>query len=295
MLLTQCASFAPSRRCDDLSLEQVVALPPRLPATGLYARPGSDELAPNVEAYAPRFELWSDGAEKRRWIALPPGSAIDKSDPDAWQFPVGTKLWKELSFDGVRIETRFLTRIAANAWAAGAYVWPQGDGDAVLAISGLPRAHGKPHDVPAARQCAGCHAGTPSFVLGYSAIQLSQQPIPGDAESATVLGYLHVNCGHCHNQHRPQQVGARCYDPHNALDFSLRTNQLGALADTPLYRTALGRVIEPGRPDGSKLYRRLAGTAFLGAQMPPLGIVETDVGGAARVRAWIERLPKVAP
>ena len=49
---------------------------------------------------------------KRRWISLPPGSAIDASDPDAWAFPVGTRLWKEFSFGGQRVETRYMERQA---------------------------------------------------------------------------------------------------------------------------------------------------------------------------------------
>jgi hypothetical protein len=63
-------------------------LPARLRETGLV------EGDPQVVAFAPQYPLWSDGAGKRRWLSLPPGQAIDASDPDAWQFPVGTRLWK---------------------------------------------------------------------------------------------------------------------------------------------------------------------------------------------------------
>jgi len=42
--------------------------------------------------------------EKRRWLRLPTGTAIDKSDPDHWQFPVGTQLWKQFSRGDVLLE-----------------------------------------------------------------------------------------------------------------------------------------------------------------------------------------------
>src|SRR5690242_4440897 len=62
--------------------------PETLQDTGLY----SDFTALQVDqahlAFSPQYPLWTDGAAKRRWISLPPGSAIDASDPDVWVFPV---------------------------------------------------------------------------------------------------------------------------------------------------------------------------------------------------------------
>src|SRR5262249_30960643 len=84
-------------------------LPEHLRDTGLYARGGGEEIAPDVLAFSPQYPLWSDGAEKRRWIRLPPGTRIDARDPDRWVFPVGTRLWKEFSL-GRRLETRMLER-----------------------------------------------------------------------------------------------------------------------------------------------------------------------------------------
>ncbi|MEA2700728.1 MAG: hypothetical protein QOI66_4999, partial [Myxococcales bacterium] len=77
------------------------ALPPTtLVCTGLYADIVGKQLAPGIEAYAPAVPLWSDGADKQRWISLPAGSTIDNADPNEWKFPVGTKVWKEFSRDG---------------------------------------------------------------------------------------------------------------------------------------------------------------------------------------------------
>ena len=56
--------------------------------------------------FTPRYPLWTDGMSKRRWLHVPTGASIDKSDPDAWEFPRGTRAWKEFSRDGVPVETR---------------------------------------------------------------------------------------------------------------------------------------------------------------------------------------------
>ncbi len=86
-------------------------LPERLSETGLFADVGQQQLAPRVFAYTPAFALWSDGAEKRRWVFVPAGAQVDTRDPDAWQFPEGTKLWKEFSHQGVRLETPCCRRL----------------------------------------------------------------------------------------------------------------------------------------------------------------------------------------
>ena len=53
--------------------------PPTLQETGLYADFGTFRVDPRHLAFAPQYPLWTDGAAKRRWISLPPGSAIDAS------------------------------------------------------------------------------------------------------------------------------------------------------------------------------------------------------------------------
>jgi hypothetical protein len=80
--------------------------PQTLQETGLYSDFETLEVDPDHLAFSPQYPLWTDGAGKRRWISLPPGTTIDGSDPDAWRFPVGTRFWKEFSFNGQRVETR---------------------------------------------------------------------------------------------------------------------------------------------------------------------------------------------
>src|SRR5262245_14990157 len=97
--------------CDDVDQERVAQAPARLSETGLFADITREIWAPGVMAYAPRFQLWSDGADKRRWLWLPPDTRIDTSNMDSWAFPVGTKFWKEFTRDGVRVETRLIEKL----------------------------------------------------------------------------------------------------------------------------------------------------------------------------------------
>src|SRR4051812_46983589 len=90
--------------------------PLELRCTGLYSDWTSRAVASEAMAYKPGIELWSDGAEKQRWFSLPKGTKIDTSDPDEWQFPVGTKTWKEFKHGGKRIETRFYWKVSASQW-----------------------------------------------------------------------------------------------------------------------------------------------------------------------------------
>ena len=60
---------------------------------------------------------------------LPPGSTIDATVLDAWEFPVGTKFWKEFAFNGRKVETRFLWRASDSGWVFASYVWNEAGTD----------------------------------------------------------------------------------------------------------------------------------------------------------------------
>src|SRR5215213_11094322 len=126
--------------------------PATLQDTGLYSDFASLEVDPQHLPFAPQYPLWTDGAAKRRWISLPPGSAIDASDPEAWTFPIGTRLWKEFSFAGQRVETRYIERQPDGQWRYAAYAWSADGRDAQLVpASGkrgpYPLGGGKAHTI----------------------------------------------------------------------------------------------------------------------------------------------------
>jgi len=155
-------------------------LPELLSATGLYAEPGSRALHPEVLEFVPQYPLWSDGASKRRYLRLPPGSSIDGSSPDAWVFPVGTRFWKEFSL-GRRVETRTLERLPDGTWRFASYAWDEQGQDARLVpewgrLRVAPLAQsGLHHDIPSRGDCVTCHegGGERAPVLGFTALQLS--------------------------------------------------------------------------------------------------------------------------
>jgi hypothetical protein len=216
--------------------------PARLSQTGLYDASGA--VAAANRPFSPQYPLWTDGASKSRWIQLPPGTTIDVSDIDAWKFPVGTKLWKEFAWNGRKVETRLIWRATDDRWVFATYAWTDDQSDALLVPEAGVRnafevAPGKRHSIPGVADCATCHESAPSPVLGFSALQLSdnRDPLAPHAEllpdgaltlrvldaerrldpprpdlvtapprirekdpaARAALGYLSSNCGTCHN------------------------------------------------------------------------------------------------
>ena len=301
----------PYRACDPVDDAAVGKLPERLSLTGLYS-PETGAVAPDVRTFRPQFELWSDGASKRRFIWLPPGARIDTSDMDSWLFPVGTKVWKEFTRAGVRVETRLLERLPSG-WIGLSYLWEKGGADAIAAPYGAIDALGTPHNVPASNECAACHGGRRSHVLGFSAVQLARQTeadgltldeltrlelisdvpavtpqVPGNETEQAALGYLHANCSHCHNASRPKHAGARCFDPENDLDFLLRADDATRVSETSTYRTT-AEVIEAGHPDHSALIDLVSQRSRF-KQMPPLASEAVDSTAVTLLRRWIEEM-----
>jgi mono/diheme cytochrome c family protein len=277
-----------------------------LSQTGLYDDIAAKRVAPELHAFAPAFELWSDGAQKARWLYLPAGTRIDSRDMAHWDFPIGAMLFKEFARGGKRIETRLIARTAQDGYWMGAFVWNEDESDARYVPDGMRDARGTPHDVPSRAQCGACHNGEPGRILGFSAVQqpnappaLLSHPItrafapPGDARAQAALGYLHANCGHCHNP----SGGAR---PDTDLDLQLRPSDYD-LHTTGAYRSAVDRPtlsfksrsaehalrVAPGDPQRSAVPHRMLERAPE-IRMPPIGSEEPDRAGAARVRGWIQ-------
>lgn len=158
-------------------------LPHRLADTGLYADGTVGSIDPRNRLFVPQYPLWSDGLKKRRWIYLPPGTTINGGDEYSWEFPVGTKFWKEFSFAGRRIETRLLWKTADAEWVPASYLWNEGGSDAVLAPEGgVPAvfevAPGRWLSIPSRSDCTACHGRKPTSPLGFTALQLSPDRDP---------------------------------------------------------------------------------------------------------------------
>lgn len=218
------------------------SLPQRLSATSLFVNGSTTIVRSENQSFSPQYPLWSDGTTKRRWIYLPSGTFINATRADAWEFPPGTRLWKEFSFGMRRIETRFIERLQDGSWRYATYVWNDAGSDAMLApadgLASLQLSDTHTYSIPSQSDCRACHEGASVPVLGFGALQLSQDrdPLAPHAEAhasevdlrmliarglvrnlpqafiekpprivartsteRAVLGYLHGNCGHCHS------------------------------------------------------------------------------------------------
>jgi cytochrome c553 len=165
------------------SVSQEPCAPALLSETGLYeaSRPGA--MARGVRQFSPQYPLWTDGATKARWIYLPPGTSIDTTVPGDWAFPVGTRFWKEFTFNGRKVETRFIWRASNDQWIFASYAWNEEQTDAVLVpAEGLPGvadvAPGRRHTIPGVADCRACHGTSRPGPLGFNALQLSTDRDP---------------------------------------------------------------------------------------------------------------------
>jgi mono/diheme cytochrome c family protein len=158
-------------------------VPERLSETGLYVAGQPGVIAPGIRPFSPQYPLWTDGAEKARWVHLPPGATIDASNPNDWDVPVGTRFWKQFDFNGRKVETRMIWRASRSRWVFATYVWNVEQTDAMLApADGLPNvapvSATRHHSVPSANDCAACHGTTRPGPLGFNALQLSPDRDP---------------------------------------------------------------------------------------------------------------------
>lgn len=195
--------------------------------TGLYLNRDPTKYEPSAMPYTPGVTLWSDGAEKRRYLQLPAGSQIDNSDMDVWSFPVGTKAWKEFRFNGKLVETRLFWKRNASTWESATYIWDADQRSAPRNTSRKPTLIASGYEIPTGKDCDRCHHGGADKLLGLEAVALALPAAQGvtltrlnaqgslkvplemttialpedeTGKAGAALGYLHANCGMpCHS------------------------------------------------------------------------------------------------
>jgi uncharacterized repeat protein (TIGR03806 family) len=266
-----------------------------------------------VQGYTLGTPLFSDYADKERFIYVPAGQRARHRGDGLIDFPVGSALIKTFSYPGQVLETRVLLR-RANGWVALPYVW-EGD-DAVLRRGGTRmevQAAGRAisYAVPNQNQCKECHQsnaaiepiGPKARNLGAAQLQglvkagLLDRAPPGYAfprwddpklpVADRARAYLDVNCGHCHSR-----TGIA-----NNSGLYLTWEEADPVARGIGKRpVAAGRgsgglevAIEPGAPDKSILLHRMLSTDP-GVAMPELGRSLVHDEGVALVRGYIAGL-----
>jgi mono/diheme cytochrome c family protein len=308
----------------------------------LYTDIAQKAVSPRAMPYVPGLPFWSDGAEKQRWLVMPDNTQIDTTDIDAWIWPVGTSAWKEFKLDGKRIETRVYQK-RTNDWTFATYRWLPDESDALKMTGGAQLSRGagnQPYVIPSINDCAMCHDGQKDKLLGLEAVNLATPgaqgltlanlvamgkltkvppqttvAFPEDAtgKAAEALGWLHVNCGVCHNPHAAAGGQSHLYlltqpsllfvgdggtlPPVTSLPaWTTTVNQLSDIA-LPAVGTGNYVFIKPGSPTLSLVSvdsgRRVPPdqTPSDRSQMPPLVSRLVDTVGHQKLDDWISALP----
>ncbi|MBS0331665.1 MAG: hypothetical protein JSS35_02755 [Proteobacteria bacterium] len=176
---------------------------PTLGAYRIFTDEGPNRPNAGVTPYALNTPLFSDYAEKSRFLYLPPGTRATYRPQGALDFPVGAVLVKSFAYpadfrkptDKVRVvETRLLIH-RRRGWVALAYVWNEAQTQAVLKRAGtrvdvsFADAHGKAtqidYHVPNQNQCKECHSLSGRLTpIGPKARNLNGDfPYPDGAEN----------------------------------------------------------------------------------------------------------------
>ncbi len=299
------------------------AFPAKLSDFGFFIQPR--EQVPNlgVHPYALGTPLWSDGAEKLRFIYLPEGTRLTADGEGLLQFPVGSAIIKTFAFgegaDRRLIETRVLLH-RADGWVALPYRWNAEQTEATLALAGgrvdlvTPAGEAISYAIPNKNQCKTCHGKDGKVTpIGPKARNLSVRWLgdmleagkldrlpPGAATMPVWAGYtaktpaepfarayLDVNCAHCH------QPGGGASNSGLDLRWEQRDPHAFGIGKRPV---AAGRgagefefSIVAGHPDESILLYRMS-SAAPGIAMPELGKASVDKQGVAVVRRWIAEM-----
>lgn len=301
-------------------------VPRKLSQTGCFNPSNPREVAEGVIPYGVNSPLWSDGAEKERYFAIPDGTHITVQADGHWDLPVNSVLVKTFYVAGKRVETRLLVRHEDGEWAGYTYEWNDAETDAEL----LPGAKtkevgGQTWSFPSRAQCSTCHTEAAGRTLGLETAQLNgnfDYPTRRRANQIATLshlGYFAAPVGspeqlpalpdpqvahpdvpgdlesrarsylhaNCANCHRPGGTGAGVMD----FRFSVSTEDVRVIGHVPS-QGDLGvegaKLVTPGDPAKSVLSLRIHATNT--GRMPPLGSSVVDTAGAAVIDGWIQSL-----
>jgi uncharacterized repeat protein (TIGR03806 family) len=304
--------------------------PKKLSETGCVQPDAPAEPAQGAIPYAVNAPLWSDGAQKARWFALPQGATIDIDEASGdWTLPVGSVVVKRFSLGGAPVETRLLVRHADGGWAGYSYAWDDDGQDATLLAGGLTRTfQGQTWTYPSRNDCMACHTTAAGFTLGLETAQLNGDALyPGNRVAHQLVTLDHIGAlsaplgdpsalpafpdlndlsnpgsgaigararaylhSNCSGCHRPG-------GPTNAAHDLRAVAPLQPLCDATPTQGDLGlsspRLITAGDPARSMISHRME--RLDAYRMPPLGSARVDDAGLSLIDAWIETLRDCQP
>lgn len=175
MGLLALGAAAPAPGPVDLKTLLAATPAPTLAAYRLFTDDAGRHANAAVTPYALNTPLFSDYAEKQRFLYLPPGTHARYRQSGVLDFPVGATLVKTFAYpadfrrpnaDVRKLETRLLIR-KRTGWVATTYVWNDAQTEAVLKRAGARlevsfidaagRTRQVDYAVPNQNQCKECH------------------------------------------------------------------------------------------------------------------------------------------
>lgn len=299
--------------------------PKKLSETGCFMADDPKQPASGLIPYGVNNALWSDQAEKQRWMALPQGGTITVSENGDLDFPVGSVLLKHFSMDGVALETRFLSRLTDGQWAAYTYVFDdQGNDAKLLGDQNDYRFIPKGDDFyewifPSRKNCFGCHTKSANISIGLETAQLEGLfEYPGKVvanqmetlrhigvvegkdpvrNNLTVLVNLQDDAANAEMKAR-SYLHANCAYCHQGsevkdltldLRIELPLSEMNACDVKPAkngYGIENVKLIAPGDPDRSMLLFRMKSTVQ-DVRMPAVGTKLVDEDAVKAIETWI--------
>jgi uncharacterized repeat protein (TIGR03806 family) len=164
-----------------------------LSETGVFVDTAAEDLAasPGLIPYDVKAPLWSDGAQKHRWVSIPDSGSVSFSARGDWEFPVGTVFVKHFELALDENNPREVRRLETRLWVHGedgeyygvTYKWNADGTDAELVLESQV----EPIEVdlsndehrslryfyPGPNDCSVCHNPEAGSVLGVRTHQLN--------------------------------------------------------------------------------------------------------------------------
>jgi uncharacterized repeat protein (TIGR03806 family) len=228
--------------------------PRKLSETGLFASTKDHQPAPGLIPYSVNSQLWSDGATKDRFLALPGMSQIEfdtvtypqpaPGSTPGWRFPDDTVLVKTFSIElepgnpssRRRLETRLLHKqqfegteeYGDQYWRGYTYIWNDEQTDADLAPApGAdqkltirdPKAPGGKREqtwhFPSRAECTLCHTMSAKYALGVNTMQMNRDHDYGGVIANQLATLDHLGVFTKKLPEKPEKL-ARLADYHDA-------------------------------------------------------------------------------
>jgi uncharacterized repeat protein (TIGR03806 family) len=166
-------------------------IPKLLSQTGVFSDMTNQIPEKYLIPYGVNVPFWSDGAQKKRWVCIPPGELVHFSREGEWTFPPGTVFVKtfEIAEDRThpdisrRLETRLLVCDDTGGVYGVDYKWRPDNSDADLLETNLTEdisikttKGNRRQDwyYPSREDCLVCHTANAGYVLGARTSQLNR-------------------------------------------------------------------------------------------------------------------------